>query len=236
MAGIPECLVFHRRDSPLIARSHRRQAAGRVKGLEHANGCVELNALTFRQRRHLRAPAIAQHPRERRVVVQHAFQRIDDLVLEWTFWCLRETANTNLDARHGVESRNPQLRQDVHHPRCKPAVRYHTHATCFRARAKRFLFIHDFRIAAEVGKMHAGVDGEPRHLEIEVVGERAHHRACAGHFGARRGMIAHVQCDHLQPRRPDPPREERRKCAGGVAIGEHDFADRGILQQVIRTG
>src|SRR5258705_4658253 len=95
VSRIAKGLVFHRWNLPLVAECHRRQSARRVKSLELSYRGSEVNGFNLRQRRHLGPLPTAQHPRKRRVVVEHALERVDDLIIESWLRMLRQATDQN---------------------------------------------------------------------------------------------------------------------------------------------
>src|SRR4029078_9652215 len=71
---IPQRLVLHARDFSFVAERHRRQPARRVKRLELSDGRVEAPGLDLGERLDLCALSAANHPGERRVVVERALE------------------------------------------------------------------------------------------------------------------------------------------------------------------
>src|SRR6478735_6378926 len=71
---IPQRLVLHARDLSLVAKGHRRQTARRVKRLELSDGSVEAHRFDLGERFDLGALSAANHPGERRVVVERALE------------------------------------------------------------------------------------------------------------------------------------------------------------------
>src|SRR5665811_2197750 len=96
MSRIAERLVFHRGNLPLVAPRHRRQSARRVERLELAYRLRKHHRLALGERLHLLALPIAHDPRERRVVVEHALERVDDLIAERPLGLLRESTDEEL--------------------------------------------------------------------------------------------------------------------------------------------
>ena len=111
VSRVPQRLVLHRRDLPLVAERHRRQSAGRVERLERSDLRSELHRLALRQRLHARPLPAAQHPRQRRVVVEHALERVDDLVVERWLGLLRQPADVDPHRVDFVELRESRVRR-----------------------------------------------------------------------------------------------------------------------------
>ncbi len=82
--------------------------------------------------------------------------------------------------------------------------------------------------------MHAGFDGEARQLEIEVVGNRAHHRVAFTHDGAGRRRIADVEPRGNQPL--SGIRGEKLGKMVHVQVGDPHLGDIGILQEIVGAG
>ena len=55
------------------------------------------------------------------------------------------------------------------------------------------LLQHDVGVAAEVREMTAGLERQPRHRFVEVVGQGAEHRVVAAHGGQDRRVIVGVE-------------------------------------------
>ena len=54
------------------------------------------------------------------------------------------------------------------------------------------MLVDDLRIAAQVGEVHACVHGQARHVEIEVIRNRAHHGIAFAHQPAHRVLVTYV--------------------------------------------
>ena len=89
---------------------------------------------------------------------------------------------------------------------------------------ERLLLEHDLGVAAEVAEVRARLDREPRHLEVEVVGQRAHHRVALPHQRQHRLAVAHVERRRDQPR--SGVRREERRDRADVEVGQPHFAGR----------
>jgi hypothetical protein len=81
--------------------------------------------------------------------------------------------------------------------------------------------------------MHAGFDGQARHVEVEVVRNGAHHGVAVAHGAQHGGVVANVKRCGKQPR----ARKWRQKLGKvtNVHIGEPHLRDLLILQQVVRA-
>ena len=100
-----------------------------------------------------------------------------------------------------------------------------------RLRVERLLLAHDLGIAAEIGEVHTGFDGEPRHVEVEVVRNRAHHRVAFAHHAEDRVLVAHVE-----RRRKQATTRVWREKVGQMAdlqISESNLFDFFVLQQIV---
>ena len=235
VAGVPERLVLHRRDLPLVAMRHRREAAGGVKRLEFAHRGIELHRLDLAERRHLHALAVAHDEAERRVVVEHPLDGVHDLVLERARRILRQSADKDAHRLGLVEAITAKLREDVHHARRESAVGHDGDALRGSLRAELLLLLHDLRVAAEIAEVRAGRNRGFGHREVEVVRQRTHHRAHTGHRRRHRRRILHVESDQLEAFAAHVGLQELRKVLHG-AIRQTNFGNRIILEQVISTG
>src|SRR5690606_6768377 len=94
--GVPrvaERLVLHVADLALVGPGHDREPAGGVERFEPADRFRELRRLDLRQRIDLQGLAVAQDPGAGRVVVEHALERVDDLVVQRRDGLLRQAAD-----------------------------------------------------------------------------------------------------------------------------------------------
>ena len=100
------------------------------------------------------------------------------------------------------------------------------------ARPRRLVVLlllqHDLGVAAEVGEVTPGLEGQPRHRLIEVVGQGAEHGVVAAHGREHRRMIVGVEAHGAEPgtRVGQENRQPFR-----LDVGERDFGNLGILEQ-----
>ncbi len=106
-----------------------------------------------------------------------------------------QTTDEDLHGFGAVEPTNTIRSQDIDHSRSKTAVSQDGHAVVYRPFVQRPLLPHDFSIASQIREVQAGIDGEPRELEIEVVGNCAHDRIVAHERLTHGSSIAHIQLD-----------------------------------------
>lgn len=95
----------------------------------------------------------------------------------------------------GVEPPNTIRGKDVDHSRSETAVSQDGHTLTYRLFVQRPLLPHDFSVASQIREVQAGIDGESRELEIEVVGNRTHYRVVAYERLTHGSSIAHIQLD-----------------------------------------
>ena len=123
--------------------------------------------------------------------------------------------------------------EDVDHARRETAVGNDGDVVCFRPLVKGLLLKHDLRIAAEVAEMDARVHRAHRHVVVEVVRKRAHHRVALAHQRAHRVRVANVE------RRWDESlarvRSQKWLDLGDANVGEPNFLDVTVLQEIVRA-
>jgi hypothetical protein len=146
---------------------------------------------------------------------------------------LGQSTDEDVDGLAPVELADAVLRQDVHHPRGDAAVGDDSDSLGDRTFGEFLLLEDDLGVAAEIAEVHPRLDRPLRELEVEVVGDRAHHRVALAHQRQDRLPIAYVErC------RNQPLARVRREEGGQVVeaqVGEADLRHLGILQQVIGT-
>jgi hypothetical protein len=132
-----------------------------------------------------------------------------------------------------VELLDRVLRQNVDHSRSQPAVGDHGDLFLPGLSVELLLLEHDLGVSAKVGEMDAGLHGELRQLEVEIVGDGAHHGIGLAHQRQNRFLVAHIQrCEDQTLARIGG--EELREVAG-VEIGQPHNLHIGILQKIICT-
>src|SRR5215831_9087659 len=114
----------------------------------------EVYGLSLRQRLDLRPPSVSYDPRQRRVVIERALERVNEHVVERRLGVLRQSTNEDLDRLHGVELRDAVLGQDVHHARREPTIGNDRDVLGSRPGVELFLFEDDLGVAAEVAEVH----------------------------------------------------------------------------------
>jgi len=75
---------------------------------------------------------------------------------------------------------------------------------------QRPLLPHDFSVASQIREVQAGIDGESRELEIEVVGNRTHYRVVAHERLTHGSSIAHIQLDASKSVSLELPQQRRQ--------------------------
>ena len=106
---------------------------------------------------------------------------------------LRQTTNVNANRLHRVHAPNTIFGENVDHSRRESGIGHHRDALSLRLLIECLLLTDNLRIAAEIGEMYSGIDREPRHVEVEVVRNRTHHRVALPHQPAHGVLIAHVE-------------------------------------------
>src|SRR4051812_36585846 len=117
-----------------------------MESLELTDRPFEAHRLDLGERLDLGAFSSPEDPRQRRVVVQHSLERVDDLVVEWRLRMLWETANEDPHALDLIQLPDPVFRQNVHHSRRETAVRNYRDVLLLRLCVERFLLENDFSI------------------------------------------------------------------------------------------
>ncbi len=205
-----------------------------VKRLERSNGRRKIHRLDFRKCLHLLTLAVAHHPRERGVVVQHALERIDDLVVERRLRILRKSTDKNADRVYGIELRDSVLCEDVHHARCDATIGHHRDALRRGPLGQLLLLEYDFRVATKIAEVNAGFDRALGKIQVEVVRNRAHHRVALAHQRQHGLAITDVERRRNEPR--SRQRLEKRRQVIEVEVSQADEADVRILEQIIGAG
>ena len=126
------------------------------------------------------------------------------------------------------------LRNHVHHPRGQPRIRDDAHPFGLRRRVELLLLLHDFGVAAQVGKVHPHLDRQRGQRGIEVVWNGAHDGVAAGIESAHRVGIPYIEREHLQARTVERGQEGGQMV--NAKIGQQDLRDRGIVQQIKGAG
>jgi len=140
-----------------------------------------------------RALAIAKHPRERRVVIERALERVDEHVVEGRLRMLRQPADEDLHRVDRVELLDSVLGKDVDHSGGKPAVGNDRDVLLSCVGVELFLLEHDLRVAAEIAEMHSGLDREAGHIVVEVVRDGTHDRVTLAHRAQHCRVVADVE-------------------------------------------
>jgi len=125
------------------------------------------------------------------------------------------------------------LGENVDHARRDTRVRHDRDLLLFRIGVECLLLIHDLGIAAEVREVNAGFDGETRHLVVEVVRDRAHHRVALAHEAAHSVQIADVERRRQQS--PAGVRCEKVWKVADLQISQSNLLDFLVLQQIKRA-
>jgi hypothetical protein len=153
---VAQRLVLHGAQPVPVRPRHGGQAAGGVERLERADRLGELDRLDLGQRVDLHRLAVAQHPRVGRVVVEHAVQRVDDLVVQRRLRILRQAADADAHGVRLVQRGDARGGQDVDHAGRQAAVRDDADVRRFpRLVVQLQLLEHDGRVAAQVAVVHA---------------------------------------------------------------------------------
>ena len=92
------------------------------------------------------------------------------------------------------------LRDHVHHAGREPGVGNDTDPLGAGRVVQLFLFLHDLRVATEVGEVHTSFDSESGECCVEVVRDRAHHRVTASEGRANGGFVTHIERNRHQTR------------------------------------
>ena len=125
VARIAKRLVLHDVHLALIGERHGADPAAGVEGFQGANRLGKVHRLELAQRLHLHRLPAAQDPGRRGVVVERAFERIDNLVVERRLRLLRQSAHVDLDLLRAIQPPDALGGKDVHHARRETAIRNH---------------------------------------------------------------------------------------------------------------
>ena len=123
------------------------------------------------------------------------------------------------------------LRENVHHSGRKPAVGDDADVLAARDSVEILLLENDLGVAAQIAEVRARVHSEPRHLEIQIKRQRAHHRVGLTHQRQHGFVIVHVERRRDQPRLRVATQELRWMVDAHVR--EPDFLDSLVLQQIV---
>ncbi len=126
------------------------------------------------------------------------------------------------------------LRENVHHSRREAAVRNDGDSLLPRGRVESLLLEHDIGVSSEVAEMHADFGGVASQVEVEVIGNCAHHCVAFTHERAHAFLVSHVERSGDQPL--SGIRAEKVCDVSRVDVGESYFRDFVVLQQIIRAG
>jgi hypothetical protein len=233
VARIPQRLVFHRRDLSLVPERHGGEAARGVKRLEVSDRGREPRRLTLGQCLYLRPLAITQNPRQRRVVVEHTLQRVHDLVVQRRLRILRQPTDVDPHALDAIHRANAHLGENVHHAGREATVGDDRDAALAGQPVERLLLEDDLGVAAEIAEVDTRLGGVSRHIEVEVIRERAHDRVALAHERADRLAVADIH-----RRRDQLAAGIGREKVGQmirVQVRQANLGDIRLLEQIIRA-
>ena len=143
---------------------------------------------------------------------------------------LRQSADEDPHGVDFVELADAILGEDVHHARRQAAIRDDGQISGLRVGIELPLLEHDLRVPTEIAKMRAGLDGQPRHLEVEVVRQRAHDGVASAHQRQDGFAIADVERRRNQP--SARIRGEKGRKTSDMEISETNLADGVVLQEI----
>ena len=152
-----------------------------MEGLERPDRVGKIDVLDLAQRLLLDDATAFERNRERRVVVEDALHRVDDLVVQRGLGILGKPSDQNLDRGRLIHRVDPGLGEDVHHARRQPTVGNDAEVLPCRSIVKLPLLLDDLGVAAQVAVVGARLHGELRRLEIEEVRQGAEHTVDAFH-------------------------------------------------------
>jgi len=190
-----------------------------------------MNGLDFRQSLHLGALATAQHPGECRVVVEHTFERVHDLIVERRLRTLGQATDEDPHAVDRVELPDPVFGEDVHHAGRQTAIGDDGDSLFLGSGIQRLLLEDDLGIPAQIRKVHAGIDRELGEVVIEVVRNRAHRRVGLTHQRQHSFLIPHI--DRREDQTLARVRRQEVFQMIRVQIGQSNFFYLRVLQQII---
>ena len=144
---------------------------------------------------------------------------------------LRQAADEDSHRLDFVELPDPVLGEDVDHSRRETTVGDDRDVLLFCGGIERLLLEHDLGVSTEIREVHARLHCQLRQLEIEVVGNRAHHSVGLTHQREHRFPVTDIERREYQS--IARVRREKMLEVAGVQIGESNCLYIRILQQVI---
>ena len=144
---------------------------------------------------------------------------------------LWEAADEDSHALDRVELSDPVLGENVDHSRREAAIGDDRDVFLLCGGIERLLLEHDLGVSTQIREVHAGFHRQLGEIEVEVVGNRAHHGVGLTHQREHCFSVTDVERREYQPL--TRVRREKRLEVLGVKIGQANFLYIWILQQVI---
>src|SRR5207247_1244642 len=235
--GVPRIaqrLVLHGPHPTAIGPGHHRNTASGVECLECPHRAGEFDRLDLRQCIDALRPAFAQHPRRRRVVVERALERIDDLIIERRFRFLGQAPHEDLHALGLADAADAFGGDDVDHAGGETAVGDHRDVLPLCGGMQRLLLLDDCGVAAQVGAVQSHGDSGLGDRIVEVVGQRIHDGVMPAHQRAEPRSAFCIEARSDQPLVPFLLKEGGHTAR--LQIGQSDALDFRVPQQVKRAG